>query len=240
MNGNHISTFNPRLSGNPTNIQFNNSIASLNSNHEFGGSSSQSQTRRLNTSAPPLPPMPNQSSQSQPISLRASLTNGNNHDLNHIHTINNQISHNNKHDSMINKPSLTINQQNNHNKSISNHGSNIKHSSSSSRIKHSLSTLSFDMRRVKKIRRLSKKIRSIQAGTSKELQRELQCIDKERSLKSKCLKEAKRSDLEENEKRYEMLMSEVKKEMNDKKRVLQNHILKELSMIKKRTLNYKS
>ena len=78
-----------------------------------------------------------------------------------------------------------------------------------------------------------------EAGTSKELKRELERIDLERELKTKSLQQAKLDDLKENKERYEMVMNDIRKEMNEKKRVLQSHILKELNMIKKRATNYK-
>eukprot|EP01084_Bolivina_argentea_P006717 12714_1 len=105
--------------------------------------------------------------------------------------------------------------------------------------KKPLSSHSFDIRRVRKIRRLDRKIRSIQSGASKELQREIDKIQKERQLKLEQLKEARASELNDSRQRYNLCMKEISKETTERNKTLQLHLNKELQRIRSKILNSK-
>ena len=258
---NNIGSFNTHLSHRTnnlaTNISINNGTSLQNNQHDIIMSNTSSRDRLNNVSAPPLPPMP--SSQPSHIMQLRQRHNNHNHNIPHQSFINNGNNHINNHNHngiqlqhhhqqqqqhqndvkhMLNKPVIigntTVKIENNRHRSIN------KLSSSSIKRSKILSTLTFDMRRIKKIRRLAKKIRSIKNETSKEYKNEIERIKKEKAFKMQVLREAQDADKQDNVERYQDLMKEIQKEMSDRKRVLQNHCIKELNMIKKRAINYKS
>ena len=98
----------------------------------------------------------------------------------------------------------------------------------------------FDLRRVRKIRRLDRKIRSIQSESSKELQRELDKIRAEHEFKLTQLAEAKASEINEVRQRFNGFIRDIEKENTDKERILQSHCCNELHKLKHKIIQNQS